>query len=121
LHNRYDNPGKDERGRYQIDPAELERVYGKLRPPDARSDADGDENHGGASSSAMRAAALEREIELIREMWERERSAWDDERAFLRGLVSEQSGQIKLLTDQRSMPATPLPRRPLLARILGRA
>ena len=34
---------KDARGRYQIDPAELERVYGTLRLPDERSDVGTDE------------------------------------------------------------------------------
>src|SRR3954451_11852087 len=113
---------KDERGHYLIDPAELERVYGSLRPPDERSEA--------SSHDAYEAqvAALTREVELLRETlaherrtWsetlEHERNAWDGERTFLRGMVSEQSEQIKLLTDQRVRASE---QRSWLARLLSR-
>ncbi len=93
---------KDDRGRYLIDPAELERVFGALRSPDARTDA----LHEDARASD--APARDRELELVREMLERERAerererrTWEDERTFLRGLVDRQSEQLKLLTDQR--------------------
>ncbi len=92
---------RDERGRYQIDPAELERVYGSLRSPDARADEPSDALPQSASIEAMRAAGLMREVELMREMLERERRTWDEERTFLRSLVDRQGEQLKLLTDQR--------------------
>src|SRR3954451_13662708 len=92
---------RDDRGRYLIDPSELERAFGSLRSPDAPDDADSDVLPQSASVDTSRVAALEREVELLREMLERERRTWDDERIFLRSLVGEQSGQIKLLTDQR--------------------
>src|SRR5687767_11039229 len=78
---------KDQRGRYQIDPAELERVYGTLRVPDERTDAGTDETPPSSSSDAMRAAALTREVELMRELWDRERRTWEEERTFLRSML----------------------------------
>ena len=58
-------PARDERSRYLIDPAELERVYGTLRSPDARTDEPSDAVPQSASIDAMRAAALQREVELL--------------------------------------------------------
>ena len=100
---------RHEFGQYLVDPAELERVYGTLRSPDMRDDAEQ------RDASPEHHHALAREVELLREMLEQERSAhgrtrsdhdrerrtWDEERTFLRSLVTEQSGQLKLLTDQR--------------------
>src|SRR4051812_15716267 len=74
---------RDARSRYQIDPAELERVYGALRAPDARIDEGNDAMPQHASDRAMRIAALEREVELLREM----QRQWEDERSFLRGML----------------------------------
>jgi hypothetical protein len=92
---------KDQRGRYQIDPAELERVYGSLRVPDERTDAGTDEIPSSSSSDAMRTAALTREVELIRELWDRERRTWEEERTFLRSMLERATDQVKALTDQR--------------------
>jgi hypothetical protein len=96
---------RDESGRYLIDPAELERVFGALASPDADTDAEPDEAH----DNALAKNALERELEVVRElleaerfMHERERRTWEEERTFLRGLVEKQTDQVKLLTDQRS-------------------
>ena len=92
---------RDESGRYLIDPAELERVFGALASPDADTDA--------VHDNALVKNALERELEVARElleaersMHERERRTWEEERSFLRGLVEKQTDQVKLLTDQRS-------------------
>ena len=101
--------GRDSFGRYEIDPAELERVYGTLRSPDARDDA---EHHDASESNA---ATMVREVELLREMLtqerderqreradhERERRTWEEERAFMRTLLERNTEQIKLLADQR--------------------
>jgi excisionase family DNA binding protein len=96
---------RDESGRYLIDPAELERVFGALASPDADADAEPDAVH----ENALVKNALERELEVVREMLEaersmheRERRTWEEERSFLRGLVEKQTDQVKLLTDQRS-------------------
>jgi Helix-turn-helix domain len=95
---------RDENGRYLIDPAELERVFGTLSPYDARTDAGVDAVHENARADN----ALARELEVVRElleaertMHERERRTWEDERTFLRALVEKHTDQIKLLTDQR--------------------
>ena len=95
---------RDESGRYLIDPAELERVFSTLSPLDVRNDAELDAVH----ENALAQNALARELEVVREllesertMHERERRTWEDERTFLRGLVERHSDQIKLLTDQR--------------------
>jgi hypothetical protein len=99
---------RHEFGQYLIDPAELERVYGTLRTPDARN---GSEHHDASVSDD----AHQRELELLREMLEQERSAhartradhdrerrsFDEERTFLRGMLEKQTEQVRLLTDQR--------------------
>jgi hypothetical protein len=108
--------GRDERGRYQIDPAELERAFGSLRSPDARTDALHEDL--ALTHDAIPRNACAREVELLREMLERERSererersAWEEERIFLRSLVERQSDQLKLLTDQREKEQEEAPRR----------
>jgi len=88
---------KDERGRFLIDTAELTRAFGSLLSPDASAAADAAAMPQTASADAARAAALEREVALLREM----QRQWEEERTFLRGLVERHTDQIKLLTDQR--------------------
>jgi len=83
---------KTERG-YLIDPAELERVFGPLRPPDANADAPPEV----AYAEVARAATLEREVELLREM----QRQWEEERTFLRSMLERATEQVKVLTDQR--------------------
>src|SRR4051794_38857893 len=58
---------KDERGQWLIDPAELERVYGQLHLPDAPEAASDHDAY------TMQAAALTREVELLRETLDHER------------------------------------------------
>ena len=109
---------RDERGRFLINIAELERAFGSLRSPDASAAADAAALQQVAAADAARAAALEREVALLREM----QRTWEEERAFLRGLVNRQTDQIKLLTDQREERehiATQV-RPSLLARLFGR-
>src|SRR3954451_16077405 len=117
---------KDDRGQWLIDPAELERVYGQLHLPDAEEEASGQDAY------VIQVASLTKEVELLREMLadarvtnERDRRSFNEERTFLRGLVSEQSGQLKLLTDQRERAeqerlVAAAPRPSLLARMFGR-
>ena len=116
---------KSELGRYLVDPAELERVYGTLRTPTVRSDA--------LPSDAQEAqsAPPDRELALVREMLERERThherersaydrdrqSWEEERAFLRSTVERRDEQMKLLTDQRQLE----PRAGFWQRVLRRA
>ena len=95
---------KDDGGRYLIDPAELERVFGTLSHLDARTNAESDAVHENAHAHS----ALARELEMVRELLavertahERERRTWDDERTFLRKLVEEHVGTVRLLTDER--------------------
>jgi excisionase family DNA binding protein len=92
---------RDDRKRYLIDPAELERVYGSLRSPDEHSDERSDAVPQSASADAMRAAGLMREVELLREMLDRERRGFEEERTFLRSLIDRQTEQVRLLSDQR--------------------
>src|SRR3954451_8832960 len=65
---------KSELGRYLIDPAELERVYGSLRTPAVHSNAPPEDAQTESNASP-------REIELLRELLESERAAHDRERA----------------------------------------
>jgi hypothetical protein len=98
---------KDERGRYLIDPAELERVYGSLRMPATVRDADAEAMPHSDYATAAAAAASAREAEVLRETLEHERRLWADERTYLRSLIDRQSEQMKLLADQRE--ASPRP------------
>jgi excisionase family DNA binding protein len=97
---------RDELGHHLIDPAELERAYGTLRSPDERDASRDDAEEQDATPAYV--AALSREVELLREMLERERSqydrdrrGWDDERTFMRGMLERHTEQVKMLTDQR--------------------
>src|SRR4051794_24465699 len=115
---------KNDLGRYLIDPAELERVYGSLRTPAVHSNASPDDAQPESSASP-------RELELIRELLESERAAhareraafdrdrltWEEQHARLLGLVEKHTDQIKLLTDQRERADA---QRSWLARLLGR-
>jgi excisionase family DNA binding protein len=110
---------RDDRKRYLIDPAELERVYGSLRSPDEHSDERSDAVPQSASADAMRAAGLMREVELLREMLDRDRRSFDEERTFLRGMLERQTEQVKRLTDERQQKERHSPT--LLARLFRRA
>ena len=117
---------RHEFGQYLLDPAELERVYGTLRSPDAR---DGSERDDASPSDDVH----QRELELLREMLEQERQAhartrtdhdrerhtWDEERTFLRGMLERQTDQVKLLTDERQQKERHSPT--LLSRLFRRA
>ena len=98
---------RDEHGHFQIDPAELERVYGTLRSPasaDAEADGNAMPSHAYAAELAAQAKEIEflrRENELLRQGHEREHQAWAEERTFLRGMLERQTEQVKLLTDER--------------------
>ena len=99
---------KNDFGRFLIEPAELERVYGMLRPAPVHSDAMPEDAPHDTGAPA-------RELELMREMLERERAhhaemhaayerdrrTWEEERSFFRELVTKQTDQLKLITDQR--------------------
>jgi excisionase family DNA binding protein len=97
---------RDEFGHHLIDPAELERVYGSLRSPTERDATRDDAEE--RDATPLRVAALEREVELLREMLaearstsERDRRSFEEERTFLRGMLEKQAEQVKLLTDER--------------------
>ncbi len=99
---------KNDFGRFLIEPAELERVYGMLRPAPVHLDVVHED-------APLDTGAPARELELMREMLERERAhlaevhaayerdrrAWEEERIFFRELVTKQTDQLKLIADQR--------------------
>src|SRR4051795_2472864 len=79
---------RDELGHHLIDPAELERAYGSLRNPDERDASRDDAEEHDATPASV--AALSREVELLREMlehersyYERDRRSWEEERTFM--------------------------------------
>jgi hypothetical protein len=115
---------KSELGRFLIDPAELERVYGTLHPAPAHSEAVQEDAPLGTGAVMQELAHLRELLERERahreelgSMYERDRRAWEDERAFFRDLVGKQGDQLKLLTDQRAAPA----RAGFWQRMLGKA
>lgn len=114
---------KSELGRYLVDPAELERVYGALRLPVVQTESVRHEAQDGSPALAAREVEhlrelLERESrerERDRQGYERDRRAWEEERLFLRTLTEKQTEQVRLLTDQRERESARLPS--LLARL----
>jgi hypothetical protein len=94
---------RDEHGRFLIDPAELERVFGSLSmPSDARTNAVHE------PAQPLHESVLARELELVRDTLDRERAThererreWNEERGFLRSMIERATDQVKALTDQR--------------------
>lgn len=93
---------KNGRGEWEIDPAELHRVYPTISG-----------NGSGSGSSerqetAKETSVLEREVELLRERLTEKDGQIDDlrgERDRLLKVIEEQAGTVKLLTDQRQESA----------------
>jgi excisionase family DNA binding protein len=115
---------RDDVGRFLIDPAELERVFGPLLSAEVRNDDRTNDKHEDARD--VHDLALARELELVREMLERERTergreqrSWEEERNFLRGMLERQTEQVKLLTDERQQKERHSPT--LLSRLFRRA
>lgn len=100
---------KDDRGRYAIDPAELHRVF-PFHPPDRSADRFPEPRPTTPANHPTTPAdrALEREVELLREMLAKAEANAD----HWRGLAERQQA---LLEDKR--PQEP---RGLLRRLLGR-
>jgi hypothetical protein len=106
---------KNDLGRYLVDPAELERVYGMLRTPAVRPDAPQSDAQAAHSTPPERELALVREMlererahhERERNAYERDRQSWEEERTFLRSIVERRDEQLKLLTDQREQAPRP--------------
>lgn len=99
---------KDADGNFLIETSELERVFGTLHP--VAPDADARPLHVLASADASTLVQIElrhtreqlaRErvyVEEQKQMHERDRQAWNEERAFLRELVEKRDDQIRALT-----------------------
>lgn len=114
---------RDEHGRFRIDPAELERAFGTLHSPVQRTGVAPDAPPPPAPADAARTAALAREVELLREMLarvDRERSQWEEERAFLRSLIERRDAEVKRLTDERARVEQEPVRLSFLARLFRR-
>lgn len=104
----------DDAGRFLIDPAELERVFGRLAQATGRGPVQTDAPHRDAHvhASIEDARSLAREVALLREQLDRERAerareqqGFDDERRFLRGLIESHTEQIRLLSQPTLEPA----------------
>ena len=93
---------KSDTGDYLIDPAELERAYGRLHSP---------QPNGGMHSDALQldattneTNALQREVELLREQVRTLTADKEDirtERDRLISVLERNADQLKLLTDER--------------------
>lgn len=96
---------KDDLGRYQIDAAELFRVYPANQPTT------GDENHGRPQGEPQETSALRVTVENLRELLRQIEGERDDLRRRLDQSEEERrSTQTKLtalLTDQRAKPEAP--------------
>ena len=112
---------------YKIDPAELFRVYPKTTKTDADEPASNDWQLGQADAEAMpysakfefrlaglksliaekdrRITDLEADRVQLREDRHRLTENWQEERVGLLKLLEDQTGAVKLLTDQRSKEA----------------
>jgi excisionase family DNA binding protein len=111
---------RTESGDFEIDVAELERVFGITASPSASvshetlhtvplqpSATDNETNALQVELATLRerTAALERENVLLRD----DREQAHKERNRLLRILEEQTGQLRLLTDQRQAASTPLP------------
>jgi excisionase family DNA binding protein len=111
---------RTESGDFEIDVADLERVFGIAAPSDAVASrdtshvvplqpraTDNETNTLRVDLATMRerAVALERENALLRE----DREQAHHERDRLLRILEEQTGQLRLLTDQRQAALVPLP------------
>ncbi|MGH6846997.1 MAG: hypothetical protein ACREC0_06045 [Methylocella sp.] len=126
---------------YKIDPAELFRVYPKTTKTDADELLSNDWQPGTADGETMpysakfeiqlaglknliaekdrRIADLESDRAQIREDRHRLTENWQEERVRLLKLLEDQTGAVKMLSDQRSKEAAEA-RRPFWHRIIGR-
>ena len=113
---------------YQIDPAELFRVYPKTTKTDADEPASNDWQLGQADAETMpysakfeiqlaglkslvgekdrRIADLEADRAQLREDRHRLTENWQEERVRLLKLLEDQTGTVKLLTDERAKQVT---------------
>jgi len=111
---------RTESGDFEIDVAELERVFGPTAALDPAASRDtshavplqppATDNETNAlrvelATLRERAVALERENALLRE----DREQAHQERNRLLRILEEQTGQLRLITDQRHAALTPLP------------
>ena len=99
---------KNDHGEWQIDPAELHRVY----PPVSGNGSDGVSSE--REETPKETSALQREIELLRERMADKDTQIEDlrgERDRLLKVIEEQAGTMKLITDQRDRAAREKPKR----------
>ena len=126
---------------YKIDPAELFRVYPKTTKTDADELSPNDWQSGQAGAETLpysakfeiqlaglkslvaekdrRIADLESDRAQIREDRHRLTENWQEERVRLLKLLEDNTGTVKLLTDERNKQATKVPRT-FWHRIIGR-
>lgn len=90
---------KDHRGRWQIDPAELERVY---QPRETKPDKDGRPQHGGFPTDLN---ALSKELDALKT-----RLAEVEQRAAVAEALAEERGQ-RIEDLRRMLPSPTQPRR----------
>ena len=94
---------KNDVGEYLIDPAELERAYGRLRVLQPRNEMRPDATQLDATSNETR--VLQREVELLREQVRElaaDKADLRSERDRLLSVLERNAEQLKLLTDERT-------------------
>jgi len=96
---------RTEQGGWEIDPAELFRVFS---PQNAL---EGSKERNSTGQEPLQNALLEQEVKHLREQLEQERRQTEDlrgERDRLLKVIEEQAGTVKLLTNQRELePKSP--------------
>ena len=118
---------KNDKGHWEIDPAELFRVF----PPETSSDQspepkptplENHQNHSGTSALSVEVKLLREQIERMDRESERERAQLTDQIENLRGQIERQSADhrqaMAALTDQRRQEPEK-PRKGFLARLVG--
>jgi hypothetical protein len=108
---------KDDNGQWQIDPAELHRVYPVTATGNSSDTAQGERQETPKESSVVAP-----EIEMLRERLAEKDALIADlrtERDRLLSVIETQAAQVKLLTDQRPAPQ-PAERRGWWRRVTGK-
>jgi hypothetical protein len=94
---------KNDIGEYLIDPAELERAYGRLHVPQLRNEMRPDARQPDATSNET--TVLQREVDLLREQVRElvaDKADLRSERDRLLNVLERNAEQLKLLTDERT-------------------
>lgn len=114
---------KDDRGRWEIDPSEMERVFPLSGPNEQEDRTPNPANFNHANGLPSDVQALRKEIALLQEQHERERVYFTDQISDLRSRLDAESEDRRkltaLLTHEQAQKPQDGPRKGLWSRLVG--